>query len=132
MAYEAVFCIVNAGYSDVVMDAAKEVGARGGTVIHARGTANKEAEKYFHITIQPDKDIVMILVPSEIKDNVLHAIYRNAGLKSDGQGIAFSMAVDKVVGLSSPSAEPADKSAKPDENAEANAKPENQENNRPE
>ncbi|MDE7084232.1 MAG: P-II family nitrogen regulator [Clostridia bacterium] len=100
MSYEAIFCIVNAGYSDIVMDAAKEVGARGGTVIHARGTANKEAEQFFHITIQPDKEIVMILVPSEIKDDVLHALYRNAGLKTEGQGIAFSMAVDNVVGIS--------------------------------
>ena len=73
--YEVVFCIVNAGYSELVMDAAKEVGARGGTVIHARGTANKEAEKFFSITIQPDKEIVMILVPSKIKDEVLRAIY---------------------------------------------------------
>ena len=69
--YEVVFCVVNAGYSELVMDAAKEVGARGGTVIHARGTANKEAEKFFSITIQPDKEIVMILVPSKIKDEVL-------------------------------------------------------------
>ncbi len=99
--YEVIFCIVNAGFSDVVMDAAKEVGARGGTVINARGTANKEAEKYFHITIQPEKEIVMILVPTEIKDDVLHALYRNAGLKTDGQGIAFSMTVDNVVGMSS-------------------------------
>lgn len=98
--YEVIFCIVNAGFSDVVMDAAKEVGARGGTVIHARGTANKEAEEFFHITIQPDKDIVMILVSTEIKDAVLHAIYRNAGLKTDGQGIAFSMPVNNVVGIS--------------------------------
>ena len=98
--YEVIFCIVNAGFSDVVMDAAKEVGARGGTVIHARGTANKEAEQFFHITIQPDKDIVMILVSSDIKDDVLHALYRNAGLKTDGQGIAFSMPVNNVVGIS--------------------------------
>ena len=98
--YEVIFCIVNAGFSDVVMDAAKEVGARGGTVIHARGTANKEAEEFFHITIQPDKDIVMILVPSDIKDAVLHALYRDAGLKTEGQGIAFSMPVNNGVGLS--------------------------------
>lgn len=98
--YEAIFCIVNAGYSELVMDAAKEVGARGGTVIHARGTANKEAEQYFKITIQPEKDIVMILVPLTIKDAVLHAIYKSAGLKTEGQGIAFSLPVDDVVGLS--------------------------------
>lgn len=98
--YELVLCIVNAGFSDIVMDAAKEVGARGGTIIHARGTANKEAEQVFHITIQPDKEIVMILVPADIKDAVLHAIYKMAGLKSEGQGIAFSLAVDEAVGLS--------------------------------
>ena len=105
--YEVVFCVVNAGYSELVMDAAKEEGARGGTVIHARGTANKEAEQFFHIAIQPDKEIVMILVPAEIKDNVLHAIYKNAGLKSEGMGIAFSVAVDEVVGISAPAATPA-------------------------
>ena len=99
-AYEAVFCIVNDGFSDVVMDAAREAGARGGTVIHARGTANKEAEKFCKITIQPEKEIVMILVPADIKDDVLRAIYRNAGLKTEGQGIAFSVAVDDVVGMS--------------------------------
>lgn len=100
MKYEVIICIVNAGYSELVMDAAREVGARGGTVIHAKGTANKEAEQYFKITIQPDKEMVIILVPEDIKDKVLHAIYQNAGLKSEGQGIAFSMAVDHVVGLS--------------------------------
>lgn len=97
--YELVLCIVNAGFSDIVMDAARDVGARGGTIIHARGTANKVAEQVFNITIQPDKEIVMILVPADIKDAVLHAIYKMAGLKSEGQGIAFSLAVDDAVGL---------------------------------
>ncbi len=100
MNYEVIFCIINAGYSELVMDAAKEVGARGGTVMHAKGTANKEAEQFFNISIQPDKEVVMILVPTEIKDDVLHAIYKNAGLKSEGSGIAFSMPANKVVGLS--------------------------------
>ncbi len=99
--HELVLCIVNAGFSEAVMDAAKEAGARGGTVIHARGTANREAEQFFNITIQPDKELVMILVSSEIKDNVLHALYHGVGLKTAGQGIAFSLPVDDVVGLTS-------------------------------
>ena len=69
--YEMILCVVNAGFSDEVMDAAREAGARGGTVIHARGTANKEAEAFFHITIQPDKDLVMLLVPASIKDGAV-------------------------------------------------------------
>ena len=100
MEYEVIFCIINAGYSELVMDAAKEVGARGGTVMNAKGTANREAEQFFNIAIQPEKEVVMILVPKEIKDDVLHAIYKNAGLKSEGSGIAFSMPVNHVVGLS--------------------------------
>jgi nitrogen regulatory protein PII len=98
--HEVIFCIVNAGFSDAVMDAAKEFGARGGTVIRARGTANAEAEKLFHIAVQPEKEIVMILVDSKIKNDILHALYRAVGLKTPGQGIAFSMPVDEVVGLS--------------------------------
>ena len=103
--HEVIFCVVNAGFSEAVMDAAKEFGARGGTVIRARGTANSESEKLFGITIEPEKEIVMILVTSDIKDNILHALYREVGLKTPGQGIAFSMPVDNVVGLSTHSAE---------------------------
>ena len=97
--HEAIFCIVNSGYSEAVMDAAKKLGATGGTVINARGTAGKEAETFFHITVQPEKEIVMILVPKEIKDAVMHALYSEVGLDSAGQGIAFSVPVDSVVGL---------------------------------
>jgi len=97
--YEMVCCVVNAGFSDLVMDAARSEGATGGTVIHARGTANKEAESIFQITIQPDKDLVVMLVPAKIKDNVLHAIYQKAGLDSNGQGIAFSLPVSKTAGI---------------------------------
>lgn len=98
--HEMIFCIVNDGYSEQVMNAARNVGARGGTVLHARGTANVGAEKIFGITIQPEKEIVMILVESGIKEDVLHALYKEAGLQTAGQGIAFSLPVEDVVGLS--------------------------------
>lgn len=98
--YEVIFCIVNAGYSEVAMDAAKKCGAKGGTVIHARGTANAEAERVFGITVEPDKEIVMILVPHGLTDAILHGLYREVGLETAGQGIAFALPVDKVVGLS--------------------------------
>ena len=98
--HEAIFCIVNSGYSDTVMDAAKKIGARGGTVINARGTAGKEAETFFGISVQPEKEIVMILVPAKLKDKLLNALYEEAGLNSAGQGIACSLPVDGVVGMS--------------------------------
>ena len=97
--HEVIFCVVNAGFSDAVMDAAKEFGARGGTVIRARGTANSESEKLFGITIQPEKEIVMILVDKKIKNDILHALYKAVGLNTPGQGIAFTVPVVDVVGL---------------------------------
>ena len=97
--HEMIMCIVNAGFSETVMEAAKSAGARGGTILNGRGTANKEAESFFHIAIQPEKEVVMILVDKEIKDSVLHALYQKAGLDTMGQGIAFSLPVDEVVGL---------------------------------
>lgn len=99
--YELVVCIVNSGFSEAVMDAARDVGARGGTVINAKGTANKEAEAFFKIFIQPEKEMVMILVPAKIKEAVLHALYKAVGLDTPGQGIAFAMPVDNVIGLAS-------------------------------
>lgn len=98
--YKCILAIVNNGFSEEAMEAAKACGAKGGTILHGRGTISKEAEKIFNITIQPEKEIVMILVDSKIKDDILHALYKAVGLKTPGQGIAFSMPVDDVVGLS--------------------------------
>lgn len=97
--FEVIFCIVDAGFSDSVMSAARECGARGGTVLNARGTAREDAEKLFNISIQPEKEIVLILVSDDIKDDILHAIYKNVGLNTSAQGIAFSLPVEDVVGL---------------------------------
>ena len=98
--HEVIICIVNSGFSESVMDAARELGARGGTVIRGRGTANAEAEKLYGIAIQPEKEIVMILVDTAIKNGILHALYKSVGLQTPGQGIAFALPVEDVVGLS--------------------------------
>ena len=103
--HQAIFCIVNSGYSEAVMDAARKFGARGGTVLSGRGTANPEAEKLFGITVEPEKEIVMILVSAELKDKILSALYDEVGLNTPGQGIAFAMPVDSVVGLTPPDKE---------------------------
>ena len=97
--FELILCIVNKGYTDLVMEAANRAGARGGTVVTARGSGNAEAEKLYGITITPEKEIVMIVVSSKIKDNVLRAIYQDAGLDTRGQGIAFTLPVEDVVGI---------------------------------
>ena len=94
--YELVLCIVNAGFSQNVMQAARAAGAQGGTIIRARGSANPEAEEFFSINIQSDKEMVLILVPKAIKDAVLKAIYKDCGLADEARGIAFSIPVNRT------------------------------------
>ncbi|MBR0295023.1 MAG: P-II family nitrogen regulator [Bacilli bacterium] len=94
-----IIAMVNTGFTELVMDAARSEGAYGGTVVHARGTGNKEMEKRFGIIITPDKEMVLIVVNDKISDKVLKAIYEKAGLQTKGQGIAFSLPVEDVVGL---------------------------------
>ena len=97
--FELVVTIVNQGFGEEVMNVARECGARGGTILNARGTARAEAESKFGIMIHPEKEVVLILVNDKIKDKILHAIYQNVGLDTPGQGIAFTTPVDDVVGL---------------------------------
>ena len=94
--FELVVCIVNAGYSQNVMDAARQAGARGGSIVRGRGSANPEAEEFFNINVQPDKEVVLILVPAEIKDEIIKTVYKNAGLSTEGVGIVFSLPVSKT------------------------------------
>lgn len=94
--YQLLVCIVNAGFSQNVMEAARAAGARGGTIIRGRGSANPEAEEFFNISIQPDKEVILILVTNEIKDAVMTAVFKNSGLSTDGQGIAFSLPVERT------------------------------------
>ena len=54
------------------------------------------AEEFFGVTIQPDKEIVLMLVPADIKDAVLTTVYKESGLSQEGQGIAFSVPVERT------------------------------------
>ena len=97
--HSLVITVVNRGFSDQAMDAAARAGARGGTVLHARGAGREEAEKFFGITIQPEKEVVLILVRREQKHDVMQEICRSAGLSTPGHGFSFSLPVDDVLGM---------------------------------
>ena len=97
--YKCVFAIVNNGLSELAMDAAKACGAKGGTILHGRGTISKDAEKFFKISIQPEKEIVMILAKGELVDGILKGLYNAIGTATPAQGIAFALPVDDVIGI---------------------------------
>lgn len=98
--YELIVLIVSEGYANNAMDAAKRVGASGGTLISGIGLGSKEATKFLGITIEPEKDVVLILVDREEKRKVMEEITSEVGLSKEGRGICFSLPVDNVVGLS--------------------------------
>lgn len=98
--FDLIMTIVNRGFSDDVMDAARAIGARGGTILHARGSGVHEAEKFFGIAIQPEKEIVMMLVPHDIKNAVMQAVCEKCGLNTQSKGLSFSLPVDDIVGMS--------------------------------
>ena len=91
--------IVNQGYSEKVMTAAKKNGATGGTILNGRGIDNEKIIKFLNIQIEPEKDIVLIIVPTEKKTKIMNAIVEDCGLKTPGAGICFSLPVDYVIGL---------------------------------
>ena len=97
--HEVIFAIVNSGFAEDVMDIAREQGVRGGTILNARGVVREEAAAFFGITLHQEKEILMMVVEKDIRDNVLNAIYKEMGMAKKAKGIAFSLPVSDVAGL---------------------------------
>lgn len=91
--------ITNKGYAEKVMTEAKKAGATGGTTLNGRGLETEHVIKFLNIAIEPEKDIVLILAPTEKKNDIMNIILENCGLKTPGAGICFSLPVDHVVGI---------------------------------
>jgi nitrogen regulatory protein PII len=97
--HEVIFAIVNAGFAEDAMDVAREQGVRGGTILNARGVARANEAAFFGINIHHEKEILMMVVEKEIRDNVLNALYKEMGMAKKAQGIVFSLPVSDVAGL---------------------------------
>ena len=97
--HEVIFAIVNSGFAEDVMSVAREQGARGGTILSGRGVAKEEAAAFFGIPLHAEKEILMMVVEKDIKNDILNAIYKEMGMGKPAQGIAFSLPVSDVAGL---------------------------------
>ena len=87
--YQMINVIVNKGYAEDAMAAARKAGAGGGTIIGARGTAKEGDAAFFGMKIVPEKEMLMILVPSEKKDDIVKAITALPCFSEAGSGIIF-------------------------------------------
>lgn len=97
--YAVVAAVINHGYTNVVMDAARANGAFGGTVINARGCAAKEVKQFLGIEIQEEKEIVLLVVKNDEKQKIMTAIMKAAGLRTESRGVVFSLPVSHAIGL---------------------------------
>lgn len=97
--HELIVAVINQGFSDDLMDAAKKAGARGGTIIHARRTGLEDAVKFFGISLQAEKEIVAILTHHNQKKKLMLAISKACGTRTEARGIIFSLPVDICAGI---------------------------------
>ena len=97
--YELLIVIANQGYTDLIMDAARAEDAAGGTVIHAKGTGMARAEKFLGVSLVNEKEIVLIVVKTEMKNRIMKAIMDKAGLDSKAHSIVFSLPVTSTAGM---------------------------------
>lgn len=96
--FECIMTIVDGGNSEIVVDAAKSAGAKGATIINARGSTSKP-NKFFKLNIQPDKQIVMILTKIEETKTIVEAISKAAGMNTKSHALSFVLPVEDAIGM---------------------------------
>jgi nitrogen regulatory protein P-II 1 len=95
---KALFIIVNAGFADDVIQVAREAGAKGATIINARGEGARH-ETIMGITLDSEKEIILCLVNEYTSIKIMDAIKDHAGVKTPAHSICFTMPVDSMIGV---------------------------------
>ena len=97
--YELVVIITNRGYTETVMEFAKKGGARGGTVVHARGTGNEASEKFFGTMIGAEKEMIFIVAKADSRNSIMKEVKENAGSGTPSDAICFSLPINEASGI---------------------------------
>lgn len=97
--FQLIVTIVNTGDSQKVIKAAADAGAEGGTILNGRGTGVNERQTFMNFTIDPEKDVILTLVPASYTDKVVTSIEQAVDLNAPGRGIAFLIDVENVFGV---------------------------------
>lgn len=98
MNYYLIVAIIKKGFSDTAMAYAKRAGANGGTCVSARGLGKDEAVKFLGITVDPEKDMLMVASDEEHKDAIVDALYEHCGMDTKGNGIVLVLPIAEIKG----------------------------------
>jgi nitrogen regulatory protein P-II 1 len=99
MRFKLILSSVKPDITDSIVDAAKEAGATGATIIPARGTGMKEAKSFFGLSLEAQTDIILFLIEEHLVSKILDTIKETGEFHKPGTGIAFVIPVEQVVGL---------------------------------
>lgn len=97
--YEVIFSVVNKGFAEDVIEAAKKGGAKGGTIMNARGSGIHESNIVFAMPIEPEKEVVFIIAENNLTEAIVKSICTELNIKEPGNGIIFTLPANKVYGL---------------------------------
>lgn len=97
--FDLIITIVNKGFSDYVVGAAREAGATGATILNGRGTSIHETDKFLGVSIQPEKELVLVLVKKSDRNKIMTEICAKANLNQSEKGLCFSLPVSNLKGI---------------------------------
>jgi len=97
--YELIITIVNKGWSERVIKESRNAGAQGATVLHARGSGLHDITSFLGIAIEPEKELVLNVVPRAKSEKIVEVISNAINLKAPGTGISMILPLRGVTGL---------------------------------
>ncbi len=101
MHFKLIIVFVEDDKTDLVLDTAREQGAKGATVInHARGEGLKQSKTFFGLNLENPRDVLLLLVEEHLSRHILEQIAKVAEFDSKpGTGIAFKIDVEDAIGV---------------------------------
>lgn len=103
---ELIVIIANRNNTDLVMDAAREGGARGGTVLHAKGTAVKGSTTFFGVSLAEEKEVILVVANGADRNNIVRSIMQKAGASTPAGSLVFTLPISHVAGFASAEPDP--------------------------
>lgn len=97
--FDLIITVINRGFSDYIVDAARNSGASGATILYARSANPEDEQKFLGINIHPEKELVLILVLKKDKVRVMKKIIEQTQIEQTGRGLCFSVPVNDIAGI---------------------------------
>ena len=87
--------IVSHGDAYDIMTAAREAGAKGGTILDAHGTFRESDVQFFGMTLVSEKEMLIIVAETELAQKILDAVKDMPVFKTAGGGIIYTTEVKR-------------------------------------